>query len=145
MHRWRQFLFTTNHLFPVTATKIPKLKENTDFSETWTLANCTASLYSTIVLWSLFWELPVLGVFKGNDMILLRKSTDGANYYLQQTICFLQQQHYHCATQVYFYFFRMKWRNIKNTKWWNNDSSTAVCVTKKPSGSAGVCMFVSML
>ena len=28
-------------------------------------------------------------VFKGNDMILLRKSTDGDNCYLQQTICFL--------------------------------------------------------
>ena len=25
-------------------------------------------------------------------MILLRKNTDGANYYLQQTICFLLQQ-----------------------------------------------------
>ena len=37
-------------------------------------------------------KLAFFWVFKGNDMILLRKNTDGANYYLQQTICFLLQQ-----------------------------------------------------
>ena len=49
-HRWRQFWFTTNHLFHVTATQNPNWKINPDLGEAWTLTTCIGSLYSNIVL-----------------------------------------------------------------------------------------------
>ena len=159
---WRQFLFTTNHLFHVTATQNTNWKKYPDLGEAWTLTICTGSLFSTIVLqessekttsfeglyrqwydfalerheWRKFWftpnhlfhvtatqnpnwkkiswlggglnpdnlhRKPVLYHCATGDLLencqflgslkamiyLLRKSIDGSNFYLQQTLCFL--------------------------------------------------------
>ena len=110
-HRWRQFWFTPNHLFPVTATQKPNWKKNPNLGEAWDLIYCTASLYSAIVLQESSENLLVFAVFKGNYMILLRKSIDGANFYLQETICFLQQQHCYCATEVYLCIYFLDWND----------------------------------
>ena len=55
----------------------------------WDLNPTILYQYSTIVLQEISWKTSIFLVFKGNEMILLRKSTDDANYYLQQTICFM--------------------------------------------------------
>ena len=88
-HRWRQFLFTTNVLFPVTATKHLIEKKILTWArlEPWYNSQQVSTL--PLCYTSLPRKLPVFGVFEGNNIILLRKSIDGANFDLQQTFCFL--------------------------------------------------------
>ena len=91
-HRWRQFLFTTNLLFPVTATKHLIEKKILTWTRLEPLYNSQQISTLPLCYKSLLRNLPVFGVFEGNDISLFRKSIDGANFDLQQTFCFLQQQ-----------------------------------------------------